>query len=278
MTHVPHVRLSEPHRVFVHHLRTSTVADAVVTQATSLLSASERARGDRFHFARDRRQHVLFCALARRVLAHAVGESDALARAIVFSAGAHGRPEIAAPDELRGMRFNLSKTAGLVVCAVTETLDIGVDVENLGRSIDVAEVATVALHPREQSALEQLGDDERRLAFLKLWTLKEAYAKARGLGLFLPVEQLAFQVDGERVSAHFDARLGDHPREWTFHVLEPTAVHHIALVVQATERALDVALIDAAPLFDVNSGRARPSSGAPRAPLSSRFEVAHGTE
>lgn len=203
--------------VHVHTLRTASVADAAFARAEALLSTGERARGARFRFAHDHRQHVLLSALGRRALAHAVGGDDALARSIVFSTGERGRPEVASPAPLTGLRFNLSKTAGLVVCAVTEAADIGVDVENLGRVIDVDEVAPIVLHARERDALSCLDGDLRRISFLKLWTLKEAYAKARGLGLYLPVEHLAFVIDdAQQVVAHFDAAIADDPEAWRF--------------------------------------------------------------
>jgi 4'-phosphopantetheinyl transferase len=286
MTRADEPTSAATHAVHVHTLRTASVSDAAMASAEALLSTGERARADRFHFAHDRRQHVLLSALARRALARAVGGDDALAREIVFSTGERGRPEIAGPAELQGMRFNLSKTAGLVVCAVTEALDIGIDVENLARMIDVCEVAPVVLHARERDELAHMRGDARRLWFLKLWTLKEAYAKARGLGLYLPVEHLAFSFDDDGVVAHFDSIIDDDPRAWSFRHLAPTATHQLAVVVAATTRPLDVTLIDAASLFDLGALRAhapparRNGSASPSVPSPSvrshPFEVTHG--
>ncbi|MFF3984053.1 4'-phosphopantetheinyl transferase family protein [Streptomyces sp. NPDC001797] len=92
----------------------------------------------------------------------------------------HGRPAVAHPDP--PLHFSLAHSHGMAVVAVSRTV-VGADVERLPRA-ETVEVCTPALHPGEQAELAALGDaGERRAAFGRLWTRKEAYLKALGTGL-----------------------------------------------------------------------------------------------
>lgn len=243
-------------------LRTGAVSDAFVEGARAILDDGERARAARFRHAHDARQHLLLSALTRRALASIVGGGDDLAARIVFGFGERGRPFVRSPASLADVSFNASRTAGLIVCAISSTHTVGVDVENLARDIDVDEVAPVALHAFETRALALLDAPARRLAFLRLWTLKEAYTKARGLGLYLPVERTAFDVDhASQVSAHFEPEVDDDPREWCFTLHAPSAIHQVAIAhaLPSSSRPA-VHITDALVLF---------SRGARPSPLSS---------
>jgi len=232
-------------------LRTGAVSDTLVGEARAILDDGERARAARFRHAHDARQHVLASALTRRALASLVGGGDALAARIAFGFGERGRPFVRSPAALADVSFNASRTAGLVVCAISSTHTIGVDVENLARAIDVDEIAPVALHPSETRALSRLDAPARRLAFLRVWTLKEAYAKARGLGLYLPVERAAFEVDdAARVSARFEPDLDDDPSAWCFTLHGPSAIHQVAIAhALPSSSTPTVSVSDALPLF-----------------------------
>jgi 4'-phosphopantetheinyl transferase len=144
--------------------------------------------------------------------------------------GERGRPEIASPDTR--LHFNLAHSAGLVVCAVAWNREVGVDVEDLARRPVDWNVVPRYCAPHEIADIgSQNGQWHDR--FLRYWTLKEAYLKARGLGISVPLEQISFQIEGERARIAFSGSLGDSDARWTFRLDQPTDRHLIAVAAWA---------------------------------------------
>ncbi len=196
----------------------------------ALLSPDEHERMARFVFERDRRSFLLTRALVRTTLSRycAVAPAD-----WAFITNVHGRPEIL--DRPRGvpdLRFNLSHTEGLIACAVTIGREVGVDVEHTQRRL-THDVAARFFAPREANDLKALPADEQPKAFFDYWTLKEAYIKARGFGLALPLGDFAFTLNpaGPPTIA-FEPTLEDDPATWQFVQDWPTPVHRLALAVR----------------------------------------------
>ena len=109
------------------------------------------------------------------------------------SRNVHGRPEILdRPAGVPDLRFNLSHTDGLIACAVTIGREVGVDVEHVGRRL-THDIAGRFFAPREVADLKSLPVAEQPRVFFDYWTLKEAYIKARGFGLALPLGDFAFR-------------------------------------------------------------------------------------
>ncbi|MGB8942189.1 MAG: 4'-phosphopantetheinyl transferase superfamily protein [Streptomyces sp.] len=196
------------------------------TLASHWLDEQEQDIARHFLFERDRRQYLVAHALVRRVLALESGIPEAEA---VIWRSSRGRPFLQKPAEglPRGGReldFNLSHAHGHNLLGVVRRHRIGVDVERLdrgGRSLD-AIVETFARQEREWVALAAAGVERDRRA-LRLWTLKEAYSKGRGLGLGLPFDSFAFTLADDRGVLSFrppdDAPAGR--GRWRFAELEP---------------------------------------------------------
>jgi 4'-phosphopantetheinyl transferase len=194
-------------------LAVATPADSVGPERSAallaVLSDDERVRLRRFRFERDRRTYLVAHALVRNTLSR---YADVPPEAWQFRAGSHGRPEISAPATQ--LRFSLSHTAGLAACAVILERDIGVDVENRSRPA-AAEVAERFFSERERRDLRRASIDHRDGKFLEYWTLKEAYVKARGLGLSLPLEQFSVYPErGGQWRIAFEPPLNDDPAQW----------------------------------------------------------------
>src|SRR5262249_38404375 len=149
------------------------------------------ARHRRFLFAEHRHQFLISHALLRQVLSLYV---DVAPAAWVFSTTAHGKPEIAAPAGPPSLRFNLSHPPGRACLAARLGGEIGVDVENMQRREVGLELAERYFASDEVAHLRRLEGAERKSAFFDYWTLKEAYLKARGLGLSLPLDAFAFSL------------------------------------------------------------------------------------
>ena len=201
-----------------------------------VLEDEESARAARFHFERDRRQFLVAHALLRAALScfRAVAPS-----AWRFALGPHGRPYVASPDLEPALHFSLSHAHALVGVAISLGEGVGFDLEHRRRRRVSEELVAACLAPAEHAALATLGPGARERRFFQLWTLKEAYVKARGLGLSLPLEQFAFSVEPEQpVRVSFQPALGDDPARWEFLSLSPTVEHAgaVALRVEPGER------------------------------------------
>jgi len=178
----------------------------------ALLSADERARQARFRFARDQRRFLVTRALVRTVLSRyaAVRPED-----WTFAAGPRGRPQIAAPRVAPALEFNISHSADLVLLGVTSGRTLGIDTESdAAREADIDGLDRY-FAPEESAALLALPPGERRRRFFELWTLKESYIKARGMGLAIALDAFRFELAGERgLTLHMRPELGDSPGCW----------------------------------------------------------------
>jgi len=157
-------------------------AEADVAQLAATLADDERARAGSFVFAPDRRRFVVGRAALRAVLGGYLGLAPA---AISLGRTPQGRPALLGA-QAGTLAFSVSRSAGLALCAVTIGRDIGVDVERVMRGVAGDVVHDGVLSPAEVAALRALEPQARDRAFFTVWTRKEAYAKARGLGLSLP--------------------------------------------------------------------------------------------
>jgi 4'-phosphopantetheinyl transferase len=196
-----------------------------------LLSDEERERHSRFHFERDRSLYLTAHALLRISLSrHANVEPQAWQ----FRTGKYGRPEIAEPRSR--LRFNLSHTHGLAACAVVLDRDIGMDVERITRDIPT-DVAETTFSPRERSDILGTSATARARRFLEYWTLKEAYIKARGVGMSLPLDQFTFCKDESGVwRILFEKPLCDDPERWQFWSWQLGSGHQVALALDLGDK------------------------------------------
>jgi 4'-phosphopantetheinyl transferase len=196
----------------------------------SWMTPEECARCDRYVFEHSRHEYTLTRALIRSALSL---YADVEPTAWRFSTGSHGKPAIAGPRGHEHIRFNLSNTRGLIALLIVRDHEVGVDVEDIDRKSQTVEVAERYFSPLEVDALWALPESERRARFFEYWTLKEAYIKARGLGLSLPLEQFSFVLDprDRPIGIRFDPRLGDDPARWQFAQLELTPRHACAAAI-----------------------------------------------
>ncbi len=209
-----------------------------------LLTPEERASCAGFHREVDRRRAVVTRALVRTTLSRYLPVPPEAWR---FERGVHGRPEIAAPAG-PPLRFNLSHTRDLVACAVTLDADIGVDLEETSEDVDCLALATSVFSSEEIAGLRVLAPMERTRRFFQIWTLKEAYLKARGVGLALPPRNLSFVLRGASpVIVHLGSEAADHPPDWWFALLDAGADHLLALALKHRDRPVHLAMFRVTP-------------------------------
>jgi 4'-phosphopantetheinyl transferase len=196
----------------------------------TLLNAAERARYDQIITPRAQQEYLATRALVRTTLSRYTGVDPV---DWVFRSNAWGRPEIVSPPEHVDLRFNASNTVGALVCAVVRGRDIGVDVENVEQPGETLAVAERFFSRAEYEDLAGRALAEQRARFFSYWTLKEAYLKARGVGLTISLKRfsLSMPTDGT-VRVTFDSSLDDDGSFWQFAQFQPTPQHRLAVAVR----------------------------------------------
>lgn len=229
-----------PSEVHVWYVRLeSPVRESTLTTFRGLMNAEERSREAGYRFDRHRHEYTVTRALARTTLSRYAAVDP---RAWVFRSNAFGKPEIASPIPTIPLQFNLSNTDGMVVCAVTSGRDVGIDVESLRRLGPTVEIAEQYFAPREILDLRALAADAQPERFVAYWTLKEAYVKARGMGLSIPLDQFAYTIDDRgAIRITFEPSVGDDSRLWQFARYSPTQAHRLAIAVhRAADESVSV--------------------------------------
>ncbi len=148
--------------------------DDCVDAMRALLSDDELDRARRFHFEKDRTAFILARGFLRTMLGRYLGDE------VHFVYGSHGKPAL----DCAGPGFNLSHTDGLVALGMTLESEIGVDVERIRPMEDRDAIAERYFSASEYG---QVLSDE---AFFQCWTRKEAYIKAVGGGLSIPLKSI----------------------------------------------------------------------------------------
>jgi 4'-phosphopantetheinyl transferase len=205
------------------------------------LSPDERERAGRFYFERDRRHFIVGRGVLRNILGRYL---DLEPQALVFSYGPKGKPSLAqelvkaAPPAV-DLRFNLSHSGGLALYAFTYGRDLGVDIEQLRALEDAERIASRFFAAGEVRVFGALPTPLRMQGFFNCWTRKEAYIKATGEGLSMPLD--CFEVSlipGEparflRVEGEPAAAL-----RWFLRELDPASGYVAAVCVERQDWTL----------------------------------------
>jgi len=205
-------------------LRAASATDAWL----ACLQEDELARYAAHGTCAARRGYLGTRALARTALAR---YSSTPPHDLRFGKDHFGRPELIAPA-LPGLCFSLARAAGLAVGLFAFDREVGVDVERVA-PIDAVALAERFFSAEETAVLSGLDPDARLARFYALWTLREAYLKARGVGLTLPLHQLLFRpTPSGGAAAEFGPAIGDDPARWQFRLIWLTRRHLAATCIR----------------------------------------------
>ena len=163
---------------------------------SGLLSAGERERAARFLFPHLTRNFIADHGRLRLILGEYAGVAP---ESLEFALNEYGKPELA--NDAAALRFNLSHTQGLTVVALCLDAPVGIDVEALRPMADYLQVAQSHFSPQEIDALLETAECDREAAFFRCWTRKEAFLKAHGLGLSIPLDSFAVSLAEEAFPA-----------------------------------------------------------------------------
>lgn len=205
----------------------------VFSRTRTILSSDEIELSEKFKTEELTNQYISSHLLLRTALSRLYDTSP---NRWQFKANRWGRPEILSPLPSYRISFNLSHCRDFAVCAIACGIRVGIDVEATNTNFDQQAIIDSILSPKETSSLfSHPTPDQRKLALLKYWTLKEAYSKARGRGLSLPIKRTEFEsVDQDQPVLTKD--LGKISPFWHFRILAPEPNHTVALACRNSSR------------------------------------------
>ncbi len=212
---------------------------ALLERYFRLMSTEEALRQQRYRSPEHRHNALVTRAFVRDLLSAYAAVAPADWRFIV---GDKGKPEIVDPP--LPLRFNLSHTRDLIICAVTASGEIGSDVEDIQRQNNLAAIAEQHFAAEELAELFTLPEEQQRSRFFDYWTLKESYIKACGGGIFAtPLKNFSFSI-GERpgsaindkITLRFAAGIEDSPARWRSWLLSPDSRYRVAISVRQEQR------------------------------------------
>ncbi|HEY0080425.1 MAG TPA: 4'-phosphopantetheinyl transferase superfamily protein [Pyrinomonadaceae bacterium] len=216
----------------VHVWRASLEQKAsAVAEFRRLLAEDERRRADRFHFTRDREHFVVARGILRTLLARYL---DRRPERLRFIYSAFGKPSL--EEEAAGapvLRFNVSHSKDLALYAFTRGREIGVDIEHIRDDVEGEDIAERFFSPAEVGVLRSLPSDARPRAFFDCWTRKEAYIKAHGEGLSLPLDGFDVTLSPNQPAALLATRHDPtQATRWSLRELSPSEGYAAALAVE----------------------------------------------
>lgn len=220
--------MSLPHLRIGYLLGEDVAAVAGDPRARALLSPEELGRAGRFRAPAAAHGFVAGRVLARTMLAGASGLAPGEVR---LRTDPRGRPHIVSGEGRPGPAFSITHTKGLVGCAVSEAGDVGLDAEHIGRDADLERLARRFFAPDEVAFLDGLAGVARRRAFFAVWTLKEAFLKARGEGISVPLGSFSFDPSSSPPGFRCGPELDGDPSAWRFRAwpVDPDHVVSVAL-------------------------------------------------
>jgi len=211
------------------HVVALPLAEHLVEEMAPLLSTDECERAARFVFLRDRNHFVVARGFLRKFLG---GYLNCDPRSLQFAYGAKGKPSLSIPD-VNSIKFNLAHSHGLALYGFSWNRELGVDLEFVGRDLEYERLATRFFTADEVRELRSLSSELTRQGFFNCWTRKEAYIKARGEGLSIPLDEFNVSLrPGEPAALLNNYRDAAECSRWSMHALAIAAEYAAALVVE----------------------------------------------
>jgi 4'-phosphopantetheinyl transferase len=227
---------------------------AIVERFFQLLSVDEQARAARFHFERDRQHFIVARGCLRTILARYL---EIAPRKIQFTYSRYGKPELStSTSQAKPLNFNLAHSGGFAIYALTEVGEIGVDLEHVRPEFAGDEIARRFFSLDEVACLTKLPANVRHEAFFNCWTRKEAFIKAKGIGLSLPLDQFDVTLTPGEPAALLRTRWDENEAaRWSLKAIDLGPGYVAALALAARDWELTFFEVDTERLLTRNEGR-----------------------
>jgi 4'-phosphopantetheinyl transferase len=217
----------------VHLWRAFLDADLRLPPVETDLSSDELNRAARLAFPRDRYRLTARRQILRDILGKYLRRA---ASQVSFIYESEGKPEVSLTASDPPIRFNVSHSHGLAMYAIALHREIGLDIEAIRPDVPFRELASQFFTCTEMSEFQSIPDDKQSEAFFRWWSRKEAYVKAVGRGLSLPLNSFDVSVSPE-APAYLHSR--DSGR-WTIRDFQPEDGYAGAVVVEGKEFTLQL--------------------------------------
>ena len=160
--------------------------DSITKKLQPLLSTDERLKAARFRFEKDSAKYIVTRGTLRIILGRYL---DKKPEELKFSYNQYGKPALHSINTNKLISFNVSHSRGLALIAVAQNWDVGVDIEYVRTNVNYEEIAERFFSPAEKAVWRLLPTSVKQEAFFNCWTRKEAYIKAKGMGLSIPLNE-----------------------------------------------------------------------------------------
>lgn len=210
----------------------------------AMLDRDEAARAARFRHARDRDRYVASHGILRVLLSRYVDRAPA---SLLFAPNSHGKPVLRQSN----LCFNLSHSRHLALFAISRRLDVGCDIEFHDERFLAENIPEHFFSPAEIAELRALPASDQLAAFFAGWTRKEAYVKARGLGLSLSLKSFDVSLAPSAQPALLRGCAG-----WSARCIEPAPHCSGAIIAQSSAWEMNAQPLDALSLLTENRATA----------------------
>lgn len=201
-----------------------------------VLSSEEDSRAEKFKFEKDRVSYIVAHAALRHILA---GYLELDPSRLEFRRGPFGKPELVLTWHREALQFNLSHSHEAALVAVTLGRQIGVDIEHIKPKFQWEEIAGRFFAPGEVARLRTVPQEQQQRAFFTCWTRKEAYIKAKGGGLSIPLQDFEVSLSpGEPASLLNCANDPEETTRWLLAEIESGPDYAAATAVEGDGWAL----------------------------------------
>jgi len=190
------------------------------------LSHDEKSKANRFRFEKDKKRFIITRGLLRKALGHYLNIKP---EDLIFIYNKYGKPSLTISSKYK-LEFNLSHSADVILYAFAKERRVGIDVERLRPIKKTQRIVDRFFSETEKRFYNSQNTGEREKAFFKLWTYKEAYTKAKGIGLTLPLNQIDVPFANKTLP-----RQGLCDEQWSWHEIEIDSDYLAALATEGND-------------------------------------------
>jgi 4'-phosphopantetheinyl transferase len=208
------------------------IAESQLPQLLTLLNDEEKNTATRFRFDQHRRRYIASHAALRNILAQ---QLNTTACKIDIHIQENGKPYIPQTP----IHFNLTHSKDLALLAISYQGDVGIDLEYLKQGTNFLGIAERFFHPLEVEQLKEMAPKSREKFFYFCWTGKEAYLKAKGVGIANHLKMFSLNfLDWQKLTVLSAEKDLEEFKDWFVYSYQPEERYVSTVVSSATPSSI----------------------------------------